>query len=67
VYWPECLGEIRSNPSSEPVLDDSYNYAPKNEADWPDLHRHRKRECLEAIHKGLEERYPGGSDRRDDG
>jgi hypothetical protein len=34
VYWPECPGEIRHSPSREPVEDDPYDYAPKNEADW---------------------------------
>ncbi|KAL7629536.1 hypothetical protein AAE478_001057 [Parahypoxylon ruwenzoriense] len=34
VHWHECPGEIRYNPSREPVEDDPYDYAPDNEADW---------------------------------
>ncbi|KAI1772845.1 hypothetical protein F4818DRAFT_126372 [Hypoxylon cercidicola] len=34
VHWSECRGEIRDNPSREPVEDDPYDYAPDNEADW---------------------------------
>jgi hypothetical protein len=34
VHWPECPGEIRYNPSREPVGDDPYDYAPENEAKW---------------------------------
>ncbi|KAI6086087.1 hypothetical protein F4821DRAFT_260380 [Hypoxylon rubiginosum] len=29
---------------------------------WPDLERYRKRECLEAVQKALEERYPDQAD-----
>lgn len=115
VHWPECPGEIRYNPTREPVLDDPYDWAPENEADWradapawaipaffevlkdqfrelqfipineyvvldvrnrlheglaemlqeiyrafgwPDTQRYRKRECLTAVRRALEERYP---------
>jgi len=124
VHWSECPGEIRDNPSREPVEDDPYDYAPENEADWrndapawavadffellkdqfrelrfipisphtvtsvyvqrdnrsegmismlqniyrehgwPDLERYRKRECLEAVQRALEDRYPEEADFR---
>ncbi|KAI1403244.1 hypothetical protein F4819DRAFT_237305 [Hypoxylon fuscum] len=124
VHWSDdCPGEIKLNPSREPVKDDPYEYAPENEADWrndapawaiadffellkdqfrqlkfipisphtvtdvyiqgrrsegmipmlqeiyhehgwPDLERYRKRECLDAIQKALEERYPDEADYR---
>lgn len=36
IYWLECPGTIRHNPSREPILDDSYDYAPsEGEAEWP--------------------------------
>jgi hypothetical protein len=34
VYWIDCLSEIKANPSREPIQDDSYDYAPEEEAEW---------------------------------
>ncbi|KAK6221651.1 hypothetical protein QIS74_04523 [Colletotrichum tabaci] len=34
VYWHECPGEIKDNPSRERIWDDPYEWAPENEADW---------------------------------
>lgn len=125
VYWPECPGEIRYNPSREPVVDDPYDYADENEAEWradapawaiadffeilkdqfrqlcfipissrvvidvyaslgadtggmtamlqdiyhqhnwPDLQQYRKRDCLEAVQRALEDQYPRNADHRD--
>lgn len=33
---------------------------------WPNLEQYRKRECLEAVQRALEERYPIRADRRED-
>ncbi|KAI1800389.1 hypothetical protein F4811DRAFT_33716 [Daldinia bambusicola] len=126
AHWYEAPGEVRYEPSREPIEDDPYDYAPEKEAEWradgqywaipdffemlkdqfrdlkfipissqrvidmytmrgsdadgmipmlqniyrehgwPDLERYHKRECLEAVHAALEERYPDYADRRDD-
>ncbi|KAL2147656.1 hypothetical protein VTI28DRAFT_8110 [Corynascus sepedonium] len=36
VYWLNCPGEIRHSPTAgvECILDDAYEYAPEDEADW---------------------------------
>ncbi|KAM5429843.1 hypothetical protein McanMca71_004312 [Microsporum canis] len=34
IFWPECPGGVVWDPCREEVLDDAYDYAPKNEADW---------------------------------
>ncbi|KAK4232952.1 hypothetical protein C8A03DRAFT_39373, partial [Achaetomium macrosporum] len=35
IYWLECPGSIRHNPTREPIQDDSYDYAPsEGEAEW---------------------------------
>jgi hypothetical protein len=34
VYWYECPGEIKSEPSREPIEDDPYNYAEEDETEW---------------------------------
>jgi hypothetical protein len=34
IHWPECVGEIRYNPSRELIEDDPYIYAPEDEAEW---------------------------------
>lgn len=44
-----------------PLLQDIYR-----EHGWPDLQRYRKQECLDAVQRALEERYPRTADRRDD-
>jgi hypothetical protein len=115
VHWYECPGEIKDNPSQEPVEDDAYGYAAENEAEWraegeswaiadffevlkdqfrelhfvptsslkvaddyttlhgrdgmvpmlkdiyrehrwPNIEQYRKQDCLEAVHKALEEK-----------
>ncbi|KAK1767570.1 hypothetical protein QBC33DRAFT_569894 [Phialemonium atrogriseum] len=126
VHCPGCNDGMRHNPSREPVLDDPYDWAPENEAEWradapawgiadffevlkdqfrelhfipitsrnvvdiwatlhpsadgmvamvqsiyrthgwPNLERYRKRECLEAVQKALQERYPGYEEARPD-
>ncbi|KAI0109822.1 hypothetical protein F4814DRAFT_461062 [Daldinia grandis] len=34
VHWYECPGEIRYEPSREPIEDDPYDYVPQKEAEW---------------------------------
>ncbi|KAM5465657.1 hypothetical protein MauCBS54593_006432 [Microsporum audouinii] len=34
IFWPECTGGVVWDPCREEVLDDAYDYVPKNEADW---------------------------------
>lgn len=33
IYWPECEGKIHRT-SQTKVMDDAYDYAPENEAEW---------------------------------
>ncbi|KAI1474545.1 hypothetical protein F4774DRAFT_325125 [Daldinia eschscholtzii] len=33
-HWYECPGEVRYEPSREPIEDDPYDYAPEKEAEW---------------------------------
>ncbi|KAF3482983.1 uncharacterized protein GIQ15_02307 [Arthroderma uncinatum] len=34
IFFPKCHGDIMVDPYREGVLDNLYNYAPENEADW---------------------------------
>jgi hypothetical protein len=34
MYLTECSKKVMYNPPVKPILDDAYDYVPKNEADW---------------------------------
>ncbi|KAJ4424527.1 hypothetical protein N0V82_000851 [Gnomoniopsis sp. IMI 355080] len=34
VHWVDCPGEVKYDPPIEPVLDDPYDWAPEEEAEW---------------------------------
>jgi hypothetical protein len=34
IYWVSCPDRMRYEPTREPVLDDSYDYAPEGEREW---------------------------------